>query len=156
FALAAASGAMPDGLMFDMPLSEGTPPPKPLEGAFQPDQDSLDVYLGIPEYRHGGLNVSGLNREREARYRAEELLLRDETSGQAERPIQVARRNFRFLFAGESFEGTIAMRAARVTRGATGEYQLDSRFVPPLIDIQASDYAMSIARRLVEILSAKS
>jgi len=156
FGLSAAAGIMPDGLLFDMPQSEDAPPPKPLEGAFVPDQAWLDVYLGIPEYRYGGHNVSGINRERDARYRAEELLRRDETTGQAERPIQVARRNFRILFAGESLEGTSALRVARVTRSATGDYQLDPRFVPPLVDIQASDYLMALARRLVEILSAKS
>jgi type VI secretion system protein ImpJ len=156
FALAAASGFLPDGLLFDMPQSEGLPLPKPLEGAFAADQEWLDVYLGVPEYRYGGRNVSGMNRDRDARYRAEELLRRDETTGQAERPIQVARRNFRLLFGGEPLEGTSALRLARVTRSATGDYQLDTRFVPPLIDIRASDYLMSIGRRLVEILSAKS
>ena len=156
FALATASGILPDGLLFDMPQSEGAPAPKPLEGAFAQDQEWLDVYLGIPEYRTGGHNVSGLNRERDARYRAEELLRRDETTGQAERPIQVARRNFRILFGGESLEGTSALRVARVTKTPTGEYQLDQRFIPPLVDIGASDYLMAIARRLVEILSAKS
>ena len=156
FGLSAASGILPDGLLFDMPQSEGAPAPKSLEDAFAPDQEWLDVYLGIPEYRYGGHNVSGLNRDRDARYRAEELLRRDETTGQAERPIQVARRNFRILFAGESLEGTSTLRVARVTRSATGDYQLDPRFVPPLIDIAASDYLMAIARRLVEILSARS
>jgi type VI secretion system protein ImpJ len=156
FALSSATGILPDGLPFDMPASEASPLPKPLEGAFGPDQDALDVYLGIPEYRYGGHNVSGMSRERDARYRAEELLRRDETTGQAERPIQVARRNFRILFAGESLEGTSALRIARVRRSPSGEYQLDPHFVPPLIDIAGSDYVMSIARRLVEILSAKS
>src|SRR3954471_3525305 len=74
FALAEASGILPDGLLFDMPSSEGAPPPKPLEGAFGPDQSSLDVYLGIPEYHYGGRNISTLNHDRDARYRAEELL----------------------------------------------------------------------------------
>lgn len=156
FGLSAASGILPDGLLFDMPQSEGAPAPKSLEEAFAPDQEWLDVYLGIPEYRYGGHNVSGLNRDRDARYRAEELLRRDETTGQAERPIQVARRNFRILFSGESLEGTSTLRIGRVTRSATGDYQLDPRFVPPLIDIAASDYLMAIARRLVEILSARS
>lgn len=156
FGLTAAAGILPDGLLFDMPESESPPAPKPLENAFAPDQEWLDVYLGIPEYRYGGHNVSGVNRERDARYRAEELLRRDETTGQAERPIQVARRNFRILFEGESLEGTSALRIARVTKTATGDYHLDPRFVPPLVDISASDYIMSIARRLVEILSAKS
>jgi len=35
-------------------------------------------------------------------------------------------------------------------------FQLDPHFVPPLIDFQASDYLSAIARRLVEILSARS
>jgi len=156
FGLTAAAGILPDGLLFDMPDSESPPGPKPLEGAFAPDQEWLDVYLGVPEYRYGGHNVSGMNRDRDARYRAEELLRRDETTGQAERPIQVARRNFRILFGGESLEGTSALRVARVSKSPAGDYILDQRFVPSLVDISASDYLMSIARRLVEILSAKS
>ena len=156
FSLSAAAGILPDGLLFDMPTSEDVPPPRPLEGTFAADQEWLDVYLGIPEYRYGGHNVSGMNRDRDARYRAEELLRRDETTGQSERPIQVARRNFRVLFGGESLDGTSALRVARLTRSATGDYQLDAHFVPPLVDIMASGYLMAIARRLVEILSAKS
>jgi len=113
FAIAAAAGILPDGLLFDMPLSDPTPPPKQLEGAFAPDQTTLDVYLAIPEYRYGGHNVSAAQRERETRYRAEELLRRDETTGRSERPIQVARKNVRILFEGESTEGSTVLRAAR-------------------------------------------
>jgi type VI secretion system protein ImpJ len=35
-------------------------------------------------------------------------------------------------------------------------FQLDPKFIPPLIDFSCSDPVMAIARRLVEILSAKS
>jgi len=156
FAIAAAAGIFPDGLLFDMPLSDPTPPPKQLEGAFGPDQQTLDVYLAIPEYRYGGHNVSAAKRDRDTRYRAEELLRRDETTGRSERPIQVARKNVRILFEGESTEGSTVVRVARLTRTTTGDYQLAAAFVPPLIDIQASEYVMAIARRLVEILSTKS
>jgi type VI secretion system protein ImpJ len=156
FAISAASGIFPDGLLFDMPLSDPTPPPKQLEGFWEQDQDALHVYLAIPEYRYGGHNVSAAQRDRDTRYRAEELLRRDETTGRAERPIQVARKNFRVAFEGESLEGSSVMRVARVTRTPTGDYQLDPRFVPPLIDIEASEYIMALARRLVEILSARS
>jgi type VI secretion system protein ImpJ len=100
--------------------------------------------------------VSAAQRDRDTRYRAEELLRRDETTGRAERPIQVARKNFRIAFEGESLEGSSVMRVARVTRRPTGDYQLDPRFVPPLINIEASEYVMALARRLVEILSARS
>jgi type VI secretion system protein ImpJ len=156
FEIASAAGIFPDGLLFDMPLSDPTPPPKQLEGAFGPDQQTLDVYLSVPEYRYGGHNVSAAQRERDTRYRAEELLRRDETTGQSERVIQVARKNVRILFEGESTEGSVVLRVARLTKTPAGVYQLLPAFVPPLVDLQASEYLMATARRIVEILSAKS
>lgn len=156
FALSVAAGILPDGLLFDFPAADSAPPPKPLEGCFRPDQDTLTVYLAIPEYRSGGLNIAATPGQRNARFVAEVLVRRDENTGLAEKPVLVARKNFRLLVEGDSLEGHIALPVARVTRAPTGEHQLDLRFVPPLIDIAASDYLLSIARRLVELLSAKS
>ncbi len=156
FALSSAAGVLPDGLLFDIPSSDPAPPPKPLEGSFGPDQKQLDVFLAIPEYRPGGFNVSSSSADRNTRYMAEVLLRRDENTGLAEKPIQVAQKNFRLLVEGESLDGSTTLRIARILRSPTGDYQLDPRFVPPLTDIRASDYVLAIARRLVEILSAKS
>lgn len=155
-ALSTAAGILPDGLLFDMPQADPPPPPRPLEDSWGPDQEFLDVYLTIPEYRPGGYNVSATSRDRQTRYAAEVLMRRDENTGLAEKPIQVARKNFRLLLQGESLEGSSALRVARLVRSPTGGYQLAPRFVPPLIDISANDYLLAIARRLVEILSAKS
>jgi type VI secretion system protein ImpJ len=60
------------------------------------------------------------------------------------------------LVEGESLDGSAVLRTARVLRSSGGGYQLDARFVPPLVDIGASDYLLAIARRLVEIMSARS
>src|SRR5919199_639718 len=103
-----------------------------------------------------GHNVSTSQRDQGTRFEAEMLLRRDENTGLSEKPIQVARKNFRILAEGESFEGSSVLRMARIRRLPTGDYQLDDRFVPPLIDIAASEYLLTIARRLVEILSARS
>jgi type VI secretion system protein ImpJ len=100
--------------------------------------------------------VSGSSRDRNTRYVSEVLMRRDENTGLAEKPIQVARKSFRLLVEGEALEGNSVLRAARIRRSPTGDYQIDPQFVPPLIDISASDYLLSISRRLVEILSAKS
>jgi type VI secretion system protein ImpJ len=156
FGISAASGILPDGLLFEMPGSDGAPPPKPLAECFEPDQASLDVYLALPQYRERGVNVAPSARQAGARYRAEVELFRDENTGQSEKPVQVARKNFRFLVEGDSLDGYAALRAARVLRTKANTYQLDPRFVPPLLDFPASDYLTSIARRLVEILSARS
>lgn len=155
-AIGEAAGLFPDGLAFDMPAADQAPPPRQLEGAFEADQTSLDVYLAIPEYRYGGHNVSSAQRERGTRFHVDELLRRDENTGLAERPIQVARKNFRLLLEGESLEGHILLRAARVVRTPAGGYQLEPHFVPPLVDLAGSEHLLAIARRLVEIAAAKS
>ena len=156
FAISSAAGIFPDGLLFDLPLSDAAPAPKLLEGTWEPDQTVMDVFLAVPEYRVDGQNVAVTPGDTSARYEAEVLLRRDENTGLAEKPIQVAKKNFRLLVQGESLEGNSVLRVGRVRRTATGDLSLDPQFVPPLIDISASDYLIAIARRLVEILSARS
>jgi type VI secretion system protein ImpJ len=156
FVVSEAAGIFPDGLLFDVPGSESGPAARSLADDFEPDQESMDIYLAAPGYRELGVNVSGDGRDADARYRAEYVLVRDENTGLAEKPVQVARKNLRILFAGESREGNTALRIARVKLLPSGLFQLDPRFVPPLIDLAASDYLVSIVRRLVEILTARS
>ena len=153
-ALSEGAGLLSDGLPFEFPGGDVAPPPRALEGAWAQDQTELDVYLAIPEYRPGGLNVSTGGRE--TRWLAEDQAWRDENTGLAEKPVQVARANLRLLFAHEVGEGSTALRAARVRRSAAGVYELDPHFVPPLLDLVASDYLMAIARRLMELLVARS
>ena len=155
-AIGEAEGIFPDGLLFDIPEADPAPAPKPLAECFDADQNMLDVYLAIPHFRDRGLNVSLAASKADTRYLSEVAMLRDENSGLAERPIQIARKNFRILVEGEAQQHASVLRIARVERTAAGLYRLDPRFVPPLLDLAASDFLVSILRRLVEILSAKS
>jgi type VI secretion system protein ImpJ len=155
-AISSASGLFPDGMPFDIPEADAAPPPKPLAQYFEGEGTTLDVYLAIPVYRERGLNVSVAPRNADTRYLAEVAVVRDENSGASEKPIQIAQKNFRLLVEGENRQGVSALRVARVNRSAAGTLQLDQRFVPPLLDISASEHLVSISRRLVEILSAKS
>lgn len=155
-AISAASGIFPDGLLFDFPGADSGPAPKQLDDSWAPDQTTLDVYLTVPEYRDGGYNVSTAARDRNTRFLAEVMLLRDENTGLAEKPIQVARKNLRLLAEGETLEGNARLPVARVRRAVSGGYELDAHFVPPLVDVRASDYLTGMLRRQVEILSARS
>jgi type VI secretion system protein ImpJ len=156
FGISSASGLLPDGLLFDIPNSDAAPAPRQLADCFEPDQTAADFYLAIPHYRDRGLNVAGPAHGGGARYRAEVELFRDENSGLSEKPVQVARKNLRLLAEGEALDGYSALRVARVLRTEAGTFHPDPHFVPPLIDFNASDYLVSIARRLVEILTARS
>lgn len=156
FAVSRASGLFADGLPFEIPESDPAPAPRPLAPLFDADQTSLGIYLALPEYRDHGLNVSVAQKNADARFLSEIVNVRDENSGLAERPVQMARKNLRFLVEGESREGCNALQVARIQRTSAGTFQLDTQFVPPLLNIAANDYLMGITRRLVEILAAKS
>ena len=156
FLLNGASGIFPDGLLFDIPRSDAAPPPKPLLDCFEADQKELDVYLAIPPLRDGGLNIAAPRAGADTRYLPQVTLLRDENTGLSEKPVLIARKNFRFLTQSELQQGTVAIRTARVKRSESGVCTLDSTFVPPLLDFHASDYLVTIARRLSEMLFARS
>ena len=151
-----AAGLMPDGLVFDMPNADAAPPPLQLAEHWRADQNELLVYLGIPEHRYGGHNVSGTTGGVDTRYIADVVMVRDENTGLAEKPIQVARRNLRLLVTGESLTGTTAMPLARVRRNANGVPELDPTFIPPVVAIGASPVLLAMTRRIVELLAARS
>jgi type VI secretion system protein ImpJ len=156
FAISEAAGILPDGLLFDIPQSDPIPPAKPVGEYFDPETDTVDLFLTVPQYRERGFNVASSRRDAETRYRAEIELVRDENTGLAEKPVLIARKNFRLLTQFENREGSSFLRVARIRKTAAGLFQPEPHFVPPLLDFKASDYLNSMARRLVEILAAKS
>ena len=156
-----AAGRFPDGLLFDAPATDPSPPPRALDAAWQQDQRAMVVSIAIPEYRPGARNVVGRDARgtgaaTTARWRGEDQLARDETTGLAERPIQIARPNLRLMLEGESAEGHVTMPLVRLVRSPVGEISLDPTFVPPLLDIAASPFIMGIAHRVLERAAAKA
>jgi type VI secretion system protein ImpJ len=154
FGITRAEGIFPDGLPFEFPGSDQQPDPKPLADCFTGSQDTVELYLAVPRFHERGLNLA--SRHGDARYRVETEVFHDENTGASERPVQVARKNLRLLAEDDPREGYVTLRAARVRRTEAGTFQLDPQFVPPLVDCHASDYLIAIARRLIEILSARS
>jgi type VI secretion system protein ImpJ len=151
-----AAGIFPDGLAFAIPEADAAPNPKPLETLWEGDRTSLDLFLAIPEARPGERQVSMDEKDRGTRYLADVVLRRDENTGLSEKPIQFARKNLRILAEGEGLDGHTLLPVARVVRDESGAFHFDPAFVPPLLDIGASDYLQSLSRRLVELLSTRS
>src|SRR3974377_2054272 len=164
FRIAACTGIMPDGESFEMPGADELPPSRAVAGHFPPNQESLDVFLGIPENRPRARNVSIPGRPAvdspgvppSTRYLAETHMFTDENTGDDEKPVQVARRAFRVLFGDEYREGFAVLRIAQVIRNAAGIPILNPRFVPPCLTLAASSYLNSLLRRQIEILATKS
>ncbi len=156
FAVSRAAGILPDGLSFEIPEADPAPEPKPLAAFFDQGQTSLDIYLAVPSDREKGLNISIARQNVNTRYIAEVFEIQDENTGGNEKPVQLGRKNFRFLAEGESRDGSTSLKIARVKRTTAGGFESDPAFVAPLLNVAASDYLLSLLRRLVEILAAKS
>jgi len=151
-----ASGIMEDGLLFDFPEADPAPDSKTLDEYWKPDQGSMLAYLAIPEYRAGDRNVSSEGTGARARFSAEVSFRRDENTGVAERPVEVARKNLRLLVEGESMEGVNALPVARILRDAKGALSLDPSFIPPVLDFSANEHLVGVVKRIDSILMGKS
>ena len=162
FTLRHCEGIMPDGLVFQAPLVDDLPAGRQIEGHFSAARQAhLDVYLAVPEERPSARNFgmtvgeSG-GAKTSYRYIAETTAAMDVAVGADEKAIQLAKKSLKILFEGENLDGFTSFRVARVMRSPAGTYVLSADFIPPLIDIAASEPLMMLARRLVEIMAAKS
>lgn len=167
FTLRHAEGLFPDGMGFQAPLADELPPGRQLEALFSPSARTLDVFLAVAEmrpsarnYTLNGTTSNGTGGSGQAaaatRYRVETQAAIDASLGSDEKNIQVARKSLRLFFEGENTDGFTVLRLAQVTRSPAGTFILNAAFVPPLLDILASDALMQLARRQVEVLTAKS
>lgn len=152
-----ARGVFPDGLAFHMPESDRLPEPRNIKELFPPTRDTLTVLLAIAPRNADGQNCAPSEAEANgARFIAEVQVLHDENTGRDERPVRLGRKNFRLLLDTEEPGASLTMPVARIMRDGSGHFIPDPRFIPPVIQIAASERLMMMLRRLIEILEDKS
>jgi type VI secretion system protein ImpJ len=161
FTLRHCEGVMPDGLVFQAPRIEELPTGRQVEELFSAArQEQLDVFLVIPEERESTRNfgADGVQAaaKRNYRYMTETRTVVDATAGSDEKAIQVAKKSLRILFENENMDGMTSLRVARIVRSPGGTFALKTDFMPPMIDIAASEPLRSMVRRLSEMMGAKS
>ena len=151
-------GLFPDGLPFNMPECDAVPAPRSIVDIFPPHRDVCLVYLAVPARRHDGINCVPAEAAAgsDVRFIGEMRQLHDETTGIDEKAVRVGRKNIRIVFEPEAAEGLTTIPVARVTRDGAGHFVYDESFVPPCVQITASDRIMNILGRLIDILDDKS
>ena len=150
-----ASGIFPDGTPFDIPSCDGIPHARAIGDSFPPVRETLLVYLGIGIRRPQGRNFA-LDGGGETRYAAELRDFNDETTGQDVRSVQIGRKNIRLILETEPLEGLACLPLARVKRDGSGRFIYDPEYIPPCLQMDASERLVTLVRRLIEILEAKS
>jgi type VI secretion system protein ImpJ len=161
FKVVGARGVLPDGESFDMPGSDELPASRQLAPNWPASEETLDVYLSLPERRLNARNVTLAGQQdgsgpADTRYTSDTILVPDENQGSDERPVQFGKKTFRLLFENEFRDGYSSLRIARLERSATGVPMLRPSFVAPCLDLASSDYLLSLLRRQVEILLTNS
>lgn len=151
-----ACGLLPDGTPFHMPLCDSLPAARPIAELFKPTSDKLTVLLALPARRSQGRNCAITENSDDTRFVAELRNFRDETNGDDERPVRLGKKNFRLLVDIEPADPFTTLPIARVMRDGSGHFIYDTDFVPPCLQISASERLMLLLRRLIDILSAKS
>jgi type VI secretion system protein ImpJ len=151
-------GVFPDGLAFHMPDPDPAPATRNLAEAFPPARDSIVVHLAVPARKPDGLNtlMPGADPDSITRYRSQTVVLHDETTGRDEKPVNLGLKNIRLMLETELTPDLVSIPLARIQRDGGGHFVYDPEFVPPVIQISASDRLMRLASRLVEILEDKS
>jgi len=157
-ALLHARGLMPDGLPFNIPECDPPPPPLVIADSFSPTHDAHLILLTIPAFQIGAPNCTPDTNGggHDHRYRVETSLVPDDTSGRDERPVAMGRKNFRLRLDALATEGDIALPIARVRRDGHGHFVYDPDYIPPSLQIGASERLLSVLGRLVDMLEAKS
>ncbi len=173
-----ARGTFPDGLVFDMPDADALPPTRKLSAGnaanrpgamagddvgdaapatFPATRESVTVLLAIPERRANNEDFAAPERPvSSARFIADTRALVDENTGVDERRVLLGRKNIRLLLDAEPAEGMVTLPIARVTRDRSGKLIYDPAFIPPCVQISASEFLMMLLRRLLDILDEKS
>jgi type VI secretion system protein ImpJ len=146
-----ARGIFPDGLVFHMPECDALPEPLAIGDLFPPARDAVTVTLGISPRPQGGAEANG-----DARYKPEVRMLFDETTGRDEKPVQVGRKNIAVRLDTQAEADTVALPIARIMRSGSGQYIFDANFIPPSVQISASERLMALLGRLIDILEEKS
>jgi type VI secretion system protein ImpJ len=76
-------------------------------------------------------------------------------NGRDEKPVELGRKNFRLILDIEAGEDVVTLPVGRALRDGSGHFIYDRSFVPPLLDIAASEHLMGLLRRLCDLLDEK-
>ena len=151
------AGRLPDGVIFNIPKEDPPPAARSFKEHFTHEQQSLDVYLGLPLCIEGKSNVVSFSQEGQSavRYRSREVSTIDEVLGSQKKDIEIGLFNFVVLFGGEALDNHANLPIGKLVRASSGSIELVANYIPPLLIIGASPALLNAIRSLLELLLAK-
>jgi type VI secretion system protein ImpJ len=158
FTIVSAAGVFPDGSCFDIGTGAHSKSlTRSFSGYCRPDQQTLGVYLAIPDSNPGtlpqgtdsGASFAG------ARYIETPAHIPDAYISGNDKEITVGAPNYKIRFEGEPLDGCVWLPAARLVRNGAGYMELERGYSPPVLFFRCSDVLIDRIGGLLELLWAK-
>ncbi|MGE5451683.1 MAG: type VI secretion system baseplate subunit TssK [Acidobacteriota bacterium] len=150
---------LPDGELYNAPSEDDLPPPVALDtlGDGAHSQGDLVFHLALAPLRSSGTNMAATREAADTavRYFQHAIQASDGFTQAAPSEVVVLRKSARLLADTEPRGHLITLPVVKIKRTSTGGHELDARFVPPCLNIQASPSVVVQLRRLLDVLQAK-
>ncbi|HEX2962317.1 MAG TPA: type VI secretion system baseplate subunit TssK [Ignavibacteriales bacterium] len=158
FGIVKCSGVMPDGLVFDMPVNDPVPKSRSFSEAFSPTAEKMDVYLSIPIENLSGNNtqLTDTANSHNPRFIFQNMDTLDYNTGQNLRTIGVVKPNFQLRFGTESLDDFSVLKIGEIVRTPEARYLMAKDYIPPVMNISASETLSSFARAILGALISKA
>lgn len=152
-----ATAILPDGTFLNIPANDPPPPVRDLNDIPSLGTESI-VYLALPALNgHGGNSLdAGQQATRPTRYTIECMRSPDLYTSGVEAELSVLQHQTILLTERENRDGYFSIPVAKIALSPSGNWTLDTQFVPPLLDIHASELLTGLLRRLIDMLFVKS
>lgn len=149
---------MPDGDMIHAPAEDELPPPVVL-GSLPSAQEGSTVtfHLATAALRSQGSNMAATQQEADTavRYHRAPVQVADRYTDAVSAELMTLRRSTRLLPDTSTRDHLVSLPLVRLRRTSAGSFELDGRFMPPSLHIQASPMLTLHLRRLMDALQAK-
>ena len=146
----------PDGELYSAPTEDELPSPVSL-ASVPAGVSEIVFHATIAPLRANGTNFASAEEEPDGslRYAQHNVAAGDWFTTATESELAVLRRCVRVLADGEPRDHLVSLPLCRLRRSATGAFEADGRFVPPVSSIAASPALQAMLRRLLDVLQAK-
>lgn len=152
FAIASASGVLPDGTPFDIPGIDAAPPALKIGTDVRDELVMLAVALSRPGVAES--DVEGGNASMPPRYLCADVEVADaEAVSLRQAPIQVGRLNLRLILARDANEGYATLGVARIREITSGgALAIEDTYVAPMLHAPSHAVLDGYLRELVGLL----
>ena len=154
-----ARGIFADGTVFNLPQND--PVPAVLDLSEQKQLAGKRVFLAVPSIQNNKALINKrLDSQDNFRYNRIDIELMDYNEGdRSAESLELASLNIKLVLEGENTkdDGNVRLPVAKIKESTSnGSLILDETFIPPIIDIKASNHLLSAVKQLISTLSVRA